>query len=313
MSKERVIIVFDGSHLLHRMRFVTPEEYDWKFYVFNFIKGLYATVKELWDYTDGGYIGVVAWDKSRSLRYQLEGGEVYKAHRKWDEADKTLEYYRIARELLHNTLPKLGWYSVLKPGVEADDIPYLLHNYTRGYYVIGVSSDSDWILSDATYNPIKKDFQVNLLPDDVVRTWLKKAATGDADFPGIHGIGEKRSEAFVKEVLSGELGKWSSKILKESVFWRNLGLVSMQVVDDNLKEYKELLGEVPEFSMTEIGWLEFSRKIESETLFSIYDEIVNKSPTPEPILWADEPKFRYMDIIISHLEKVKGLLEMQEV
>ncbi len=132
------IASIDGSFALHRARFVAGKNGTptMSHTVAIFIKILFGILHQF--HPSKVYVFL---DRERSY-HRLQLYPDYKGHRKEDADDPTLVAYKEAREFLLRVLPTLGFITVLKDGIEADDFAYMIaHSYESGVHI---TDDRDW-------------------------------------------------------------------------------------------------------------------------------------------------------------------------
>lgn len=212
--------IVDGSHLLHRIRFISTKP-RWDFYSYGFTNTLLKSVLDLKDKNV-----LVCWDLKGSYRRRAIS-ETYKKRDPIDDTSQegkdlllTLEEYSIARKWLHDSLPSMGFVSLMLEGIEADDIAYSLVNYhnisSTGTFL---TEDKDWFQSlkpgwkvirpiseqVVTYEDFIEKYTLDKIsPKDLFV--FEKAIDGDISdcIVGVPGLGAKTGRPIIKKYLNNE-------------------------------------------------------------------------------------------------------------
>lgn len=195
------MVIVDGTHLLHRCRYQTPET-DWKGYCKIFCELFLAVMRKL---NDGDVIAL--WNVKGS----------YKKRALPEVETKEAEHgYILARNWLHFSLPRMGFKSLLAEGIETGEAAYwLVHSKNAGLtdavnYLI--SADKNWrqIIKNGWHlrNPINGE---ELSYTDFWRRFeskayysIRAALLGTRRLPKCYGVDEYNVAEHVERVRSGQ-------------------------------------------------------------------------------------------------------------
>lgn len=258
------MLIIDGSHLLHRVRFQSPEP-SWKMFSFIFTRSLLKTIKLIKDKD-----AIICWDHHGSRRRRCSF-ESYKEREPIDESTqdgqdlkKSLDAYVESRKWLHKSLPLMGFRSLMVEGIEADDIAYWIVTKKIDYskkdnlelwYLI--TEDLDWMQSLApgwvlirplsgdktTFDDFVKRFYIpvtntNSFINPRIRFVMKKSLEGKGSngIPGCYGIGDVNSQRFSEILLKNQLLDLSKskdkavlEFIKSGQLSRNLELIDFEM------------------------------------------------------------------------------------
>jgi DNA polymerase-1 len=159
---------------------------------------------------------IVAWDGGIP-EFRREKLPSYKSNRHVDDEDAYRDFIRQMNELRTEALPLSGVLSVMRRGVEADDIMYqaaYISNYVHYDKIIIVSGDEDMIQAvklDKTYvyntskkvlinhSWVKKEFGI---PVEKYVHWRALQGDSSDNIKGVPGIGPKRATEFFQKYSS---------------------------------------------------------------------------------------------------------------
>lgn len=197
--KKKKIMVVDGSYLIHRNLHAMPQEAD-EMMIFTVLNTLAMAAQQ---YKPDAYL--IAFDRGGS-RIRTAIMPEYKSMRQLkadatpaERAEKeafTQRYVAIMDRILA-TFPLHGIGTLLIPGIEGDDIAYVLANHSE-YDVVLVTEDRDWIQSvnakTVLYRPKSREEynlqRVQAEYGSTDRYRLNKALLGkDSEFPGFYKFG----------------------------------------------------------------------------------------------------------------------------
>lgn len=195
------MIIVDGSHLLHRCRYSSPE-IDWKEYCKTFCGLFLAILKTLNERR-----AIVCWNlrgsRKKRLAVDIEDGDAR-------------QEYLLARKWLHESLPKLGFCSLLAEGIETGETAYWLINrklktLDRGTNYL-ISADKNWLqlINEFwhVYNPLIGEAVAYI---DFCRKYVSKpyynvrrALLGTYATVKCYGMTEANVDHYVEKVINGE-------------------------------------------------------------------------------------------------------------
>jgi hypothetical protein len=266
-----VILCIDGSYLLHRARFVSEKEDEccWDYISVAFMKSLIAT-SEMFKPSKV----YVLFDRGRSS-HRLEIFRDYKAHRPDNYDDPCFRAYQEARDFLAENISMLGFISVLKDRVEADDFAHLIASQSSPG--VHVTEDRDWYLNLfpewSIYQPragntvTYDDFVYEHSGDEnspYSAFLIQKALTGDKsdNIPGVTGIGPKLAKKFAPLILNRKPLEGRGAQLIEgnmSTVRRNYALMDPRwtLKDQDIIDF---LKQAEERAWSHTNWTEFSRQ-----------------------------------------------------
>lgn len=271
------IASIDGSFMLHRARFVagkngTPTmEHTVALFTNILIRTLlHLTPKKVYIY----------FDRERSYHRTALYPD-YKGQRKEDENDQTLTAYKLSREFLVSALPSLGFITVLKDGIEADDFAYkVAYSNAPG---IHVTDDKDWFGNLfpgwSVFRPKAKEFVsyekfvslVNNGENPRMIYLIARAIVGDKsdNILGIRGIPWDEALSLAPRILSRqELGdsKYAKKVQenmpqvrKNITIMSPVWTVQSTDVHEALQQAEESVS--TDFSNVFLLWHDFCEKI----------------------------------------------------
>ena len=275
-----MIISIDGSFLLHRARFVagkngTPTR-DHTISIFMSI-----LLRTLGQFRPSKVY--IYFDRERSY-HRLKLYAAYKGHRKEDENDLTLVAYKLARDFLTEKLPKLGFITVLRDGIEADDFGYITaYKYAPGVHV---TDDRDWFNNLfpnwSLFRPKANEFisyeqfcrMVSHTDNPRMIYLIARAITGDRsdNIPGIRGVPWEQALRLAPDVFARkELGhdKYAKKVREGMDLVRyNMNIMTpIWVIQSGevLDALREAENEITrDFSSPLILWKSFYERLEEE-------------------------------------------------
>lgn len=268
------MLVIDGSHLLHRIKFALPENFipNWQYFSYSFLTAALSTMKMFKDKKV-----VVAWDKKGSYRRK----RVYSDYKKREPIDVStpdgayeklaLEEYVHARQWLHDNAKIFGFASIMIPGLEADDIAFGLTNYVcKDDSGILMTEDRDWIQSltpnfklyrpisekTITYDNVIEDYSfANGLSPSKCFAFIKSAeGDGSDNISGIDGIGYSFAKKFLMNIFNDGIMEFPGK--KGAIFSENLQKLidNYQLISFDYIRPKELSSIKEEFSKAKNNW-----------------------------------------------------------
>lgn len=234
------MLIIDGSHLLHRIKFSLPENFipNWQYYSYSFLTSALSTMRKFKDRKV-----VIAWDKNGSYRRK----RMFSDYKRRDPIDAStpdgaleqlsLEEYVNARQWLHDHAKMFGFASIMIAGLEADDIAFSLTNFIcKDDSGVLMTEDRDWIQSlTPNYKLYRPISEKTITYDDVVSDYsfieglspskcfaLIKSAEGDGsdNISGINGIGYSFAKKFLIELFNNHSTNFSGK--KGEIFSSNL-------------------------------------------------------------------------------------------
>lgn len=294
------MLIIDGSHLLHRIKFATPDNFipNWQYYSYSFLTASLSTMRIMKDKQV-----VIAWDKSGSFRRKTMYSD-YKKRAPIDDSTPegeleklSLEQYVKARQWLHDHAKMFGFASIMIPGLEADDIAYCLTNYicpdSNGTLM---TEDRDWIQSLTKnyklYRPISEQ---TITYDDVAADYsfceglspsqcfaLVKSADGDGsdNISGINGIGYSYAKKFLSQIFNENSFDFSGK--KGQIFGDNLQKLidNFHLISFKLIRPREKESVSKAFSEAKNNWgncldimscVELSAELDSQNALNFYN------------------------------------------
>lgn len=217
------MLIIDGSHLLHRIKFASPENYipNWQYYSYSFLTSALSSMKKFKDKDI-----VVAWDEHGSYRRK----RFYEDYKKRDPIDSStdegkleelaLKAYVDARNWLHDNAKLFGFCSIKLRGIEADDIAYVLTHAEELKNEKGhlITEDRDWIQSLTPNFKLWKPIQQVLIEynelidnysfvEDFTPTQMfsiMKSIEGDGadNISGVYGIGNSYGRKFLSQYFN---------------------------------------------------------------------------------------------------------------
>lgn len=294
-------LIFDGSHLLHRVKYIAEDEtVRWDFYCFVFIRTVLKFMNK-YHCKDA----TVCWDKSGSKRRK----KLFPDHKIYPPIDmetkegqdlqKSLTAYIDSRSWLDKNLYRMGIKSVMVQGIEADDITYILVNILdkMGDKGVLITEDKDWVQSLkpgwVLYRPLQDTIttyenfcekytikDINVDPK-VIYTSIKAFIGKANEIPKIEGIGEVWAEKALYYIFNGiPLGNGiKATAIKDALanetFSRNVELADYSLVERSeirqvaeIYEKSEKKLEIPDL----FNWLDLGDELNSTQMltFSSY-------------------------------------------
>lgn len=270
------LLLVDGSNLLHRcltasqsiLELKTSDGLHCTGGLHTFIQSLEKLVRS-YRYRAGV---IVCWDngaserrlgiypdyKNRDIASQQRAEMLNDIAKKKAEEHWSEVYVWSRKELHSNILPSIGCLSLMCRNIEADDIISYCARHIKSTEKIIISTDSDFLqlvsedLQTTVYDPIKNriwDKQEtiaanNLLPEHYIKHFImKKAITGDSDFPGIHGLGDVWAGKIAAEILKNGIESikpsnsfFEKFINSKHIYERNYILADLYNIGEDVEE-----------------------------------------------------------------------------
>jgi len=194
-------VIVDGSHLLHRCRYRTPET-DWKVYCALFFNLFLAVLRVLKDF-DAIALWNVGGSYKKRVAPEFENGLVK-------------QHYALASEWLRRKLPITGFRSLTAEGVETGEVAYwLVHDklaQLNGVENYLVSADKNWrqIIADkwTLYDPLNGEAMsyVDFWKKYGSRAYCSRRAAllGNPQMPRCYGVDKYNVEKYVEKIAEGQ-------------------------------------------------------------------------------------------------------------
>jgi 5'-3' exonuclease len=280
------VLIVDGSYLLHRVKY-SAFAHECNAYTFLFMKTLLGSFTALRGFSLNQFSEIfVLWDHGKS-KFRSSVFPMYKT-RKYTDTDAMREAYSASRQLLHETLPGLGIYSILCSGYEADDFAYYItQEFAPEKDYVMITEDNDWqafLKPDSVlYKPKKNELYTwehfaetyGKCPQQAFRIF--KALVGDSSdtIPGVRGIAKNRGLPLalaLSEDKSIEYLKGASHYYQEKhIFDRNYQLVGFDFTKGDTTILEHITQSIAKtIPLSGNAWVSFCELIQSEFLLSEY-------------------------------------------
>lgn len=286
-----MLIVFDGSYMLHRSCHLPNFEMLQTTSGFR-TGGAYGTVKAIQSilHTFHASRSVVVWDDVKRSERRMRIFPDYKGNRKltpgthdYEERQQKSNFYKHQRSITERLLGFLGVSQITLPCCEADDVVgVMVRSYKDKCVVVTADKDYFQLVSEnvSIWNPHK---QVHTTPENFQEVagvrqghfLLAKAILGDTsdNIPGVNGIGEKTLVEMMKLIeksdpIDGDhgdlLGELAIQVHREGTNRQKKLLEQVEVAHRNL--------ELMDLSKEDFGYAERCQILSSIFVSPLFQE-----------------------------------------